>query len=95
MVDILVKRVDFLWVIFFCLILLPGRLQAEPVAEDYLVTTRLSRDNGLPDPDINGICFDSRGYAWISTFGGGLVRYDGDSFIRFSAKTEISRGVPR
>ena len=88
MVDILFKRVDFLKVFFTCLILLPGRLQAEPDAEDYLVTTRLSRENGLPDPDINGICFDSRGYAWISTFGGGLVRYDGDSFIRFSAKTD-------
>jgi len=88
MVDILLKRVDFLWAIFSCLILLPARLQAEPEAEDYLVTTRLTRENGLPDPDINGICFDSRGYAWISTFGGGLVRYDGDSFIKFSAKTD-------
>jgi ligand-binding sensor domain-containing protein/AraC-like DNA-binding protein len=87
-VDFHFKRVDFLWTIFTCLILFPGRLQAEPDAEDYLVTTRLTRENGLPDPDINGICFDSRGYAWISTFGGGLVRYDGDSFIRFSAKTD-------
>ena len=88
MVEILLKRVDFLWVFFTCLILAPGRLQAQPEAEDYLVTTRLSRENGLPDPDINGIVFDSRGYAWISTFGGGVVRYDGDSFIRFSAKTD-------
>ena len=88
MVDYSKRRVDFLWTIIFCLILLPGRLQAEPGAEDYLVTTQLSRDIGLPDPDINGICFDSRGYAWISTFGGGLVRYDGDSFIKFSAKTD-------
>ena len=88
MVDFQIKRVEFLWTIFSCLLLLPGRLQAEPDAEDYIVTTRLSRENGLPDPDINGICFDSRGYAWISTFGGGLVRYDGDSFIRYSAKTD-------
>ena len=88
MVDISLKRVDFLWVFFTCMLLLPGRLQAEPEPEDYLVTTRLARENGLPDPDINGICFDSRGYAWISTFGGGLVRYDGDSFIKFSSKTD-------
>ena len=88
MEDFSLRRVEFLWTIFLGLILLPGRLQAEPDTEDYLVTTRLSRTNGLPDPDINGICFDSRGYAWISTFGGGLVRYDGDSFIKYSAKTE-------
>ena len=68
MVDNLLKRVDFLWVIFSCLILLPGRLQAEPVAEDYLVTTRLSRDNGLPDPDINGICLSRRNPCCRSRF---------------------------
>ena len=88
MEDFSIRRVEILGMIFLGLILLPGRLQAEPDREDYLVTTRLSRTNGLPDPDINGICFDSRGYAWISTFGGGLVRYDGDSFIKYSSKTE-------
>lgn len=54
--------------------------------EEYMVINRLSRENGLPDQDINGIYFDDRGYAWISTFGGGVVRYDGDSFITFSSK---------
>ena len=88
MVDILRKRVDFLLTIFICLILLPGRLHAEPDAEDYLVINRLTRQSGLPDQDVNRIYFDNLGYAWISTFGGGLVRYDGDSFIRFSAKTD-------
>ena len=88
MVDISRKQVDFLLMFFFCLVLLPGRLCAEPDAEDYLVIHRLTRQNGLPDQDVNRIYFDSMGYAWISTFGGGLVRYDGDSFIRFSAKTE-------
>ncbi len=88
MVDILTKRVDFLWVFFLCLLLLPGRLQAEPDAEDYIVINRLTRQNGLPDQDVNRIFFDSKGYAWISTFGGGLVRYDGDSFIKYTAKTD-------
>ena len=63
-------------------------LHAQRGAEDYLVVERMSRESGLPDQDINGIYFDSKGYAWISTFGGGLVRYDGDSFIRFSKKTD-------
>ena len=88
MADKLSKRVDFLLTFFFCLALLPGRLHAETEAEDYIVINRLDRQSGLPDQDVNRIYFDSRGYAWISTFGGGLVRYDGDSFIKFTAKTD-------
>ena len=88
MAEKLLKKVDFLLTIFTCLILLPGRLHAQSEAEDYIVVNKLSRQSGLPDQDVNRIYFDSRGYAWISTFGGGLVRYDGDSFIKFSAKTD-------
>lgn len=88
MVDIYLKKVDFLLAVFFCLLLFPGRVVAQSGAEDYIVINRLSRENGLPDQDVNGIYFDSRGFAWISTFGGGLVRYDGDSFIRFATKTD-------
>ena len=88
MVDSLLKRVDFILAVFFCLLLLPQGANAQAATEDYLVINRLSRENGLPDQDVNGIYFDSRGFAWISTFGGGLVRYDGDSFIRFSTKTD-------
>ena len=88
MAEKLIKRVDFLLTIFTCMILLPERLLAQSDAEDYIVVNTLSRQNGLPDQDVNRIYFDSRGYAWISTFGGGLVRYDGDSFIRFSEKTD-------
>jgi len=87
MVDNILRRVDFLLAVFFCLFLRPETLQAQTDVEDYMVINRLTRENGLPDQDANGICFDSRGFAWISTFGGGLVRYDGDSFLRFSAKT--------
>ena len=88
MVDIRLKRVDFLLAVFFCLFFLPERLHAQTETEDYIVVNQLTRENGLPDPDINGLYFDSIGYAWISTFGGGLVRYDGDSFIRFTEKTD-------
>ena len=84
MVDRLFRKVDFLLAVFLLLAFTPGILHAQAGAEDYLVIERLSRENGLPDQDINGIFFDSKGFAWISTFGGGLVRYDGDSFIRFS-----------
>lgn len=88
MVDILFKRVDFLLTFFLALILSPGTLHAEVDGEEFIVINRQTRQSGLPDQDVNRIYFDSKGFAWISTFGGGLVRYDGDSFIKFSAKTD-------
>lgn len=88
MVDNILKKVDFILAVFFCLFFFPDRTPAQTAAEDYMIIHRLTREDGLPDQDINGIYFDSKGFAWISTFGGGLVRYDGDSFIRFSAKTD-------
>ena len=88
MVDRLFRKVDFILAVFLCLALAAGNLRAQTGAEDYLVIERLSRESGLPDQDVNGVFFDSKGYAWISTFGGGLVRYDGDSFIPFSKKND-------
>ena len=88
MVHILSRRVEIYLVIFFSLTLLPETLRAQRGEEDYLIVERLSRENGLPDQDINGLYFDGKGYAWISTFGGGLVRYDGDSFVKFSRNTK-------
>ena len=88
LVDSTTRIVEILLAVFLCLVWNPGKLHAQAGAEDYLVIERLSRENGLPDQDINGIYFDSKGFAWISTFGGGLVRYDGDSFIRFSRKND-------
>ncbi len=87
MVDKFIKRVEKILAVFLCLAAFPDKIAAQMGAEDYIVVNRLSRENGLPDQDINGIFFDSKGFAWISTFGGGLVRYDGDSFVRFSNKT--------
>ena len=86
--DSIARKVDLFLAFFLLLALFPEKTHAQGGSEDYLVIERLSRDSGLPDQDINGIYFDERGYAWISTFGGGLVRYDGDSFIRFSENTD-------
>ena len=63
MVDRLLKRVDFILAVFSCLLLLPQGAYAQTATEDYLVINRLSRENGLPDQDVNGIYFDSRGFA--------------------------------
>ena len=86
--DSIARKVDLFLAFFLLLALFPEKTHAQGGSEDYLVIERLSRDSGLPDQDINGIYFDERGYAWISTFGGGLVRYDGDSFIKFSENTD-------
>ena len=86
MVEKISRWVDFILAVFRALSL-PDRLNAQTEAEDYMVVSRLTREDGLPDQDVNGIYFDNRGYAWIGTFGGGLVRYDGDSFLTFSSKT--------
>ena len=89
MVEIFSRRVDFILAVCMAL-LLPCGLGAQSEAEDYMVVNRLTREDGLPDQDINGIYFDNQGYAWIGTFGGGLVRYDGDSVLPFSSKTGAS-----
>ena len=86
MVDSRLRKVDYILAVFLCMVFFSGKIHAQTGSEDYLVVNRLTRENGLPDQDVNGIYFDSRGYAWISTFGGGLVRFDGDSFIKFSDK---------
>ena len=39
--------------------------------------TYLDLSNGLPHNHVNDIFKDSNGFLWISTYGGGLVRYDG------------------
>ena len=88
MVDIPFKKVDYFLAVFLCMVSSFTGLHAQTDVEDYIVINRLSRENGLPDQDINGIYFDSMGFAWLSTFGGGLVRYDGDSFIRFTEKSD-------
>lgn len=44
---------------------------------------------GLPHHHIDDISQDSRGFIWISTVGGGLVRYDGYEFIEFCEHSPI------
>ena len=44
--------------------------------------SRLDLSSGLPHSNVNHIFADSRGFIWVSTYGGGAVRYDGFSFVR-------------
>ncbi len=48
--------------------------------ERYNVTS-LDLSSGLPHNNVNDIFVDSRGFVWVSSYGGGAVRYDGYSFL--------------
>jgi len=51
----------------------------ENYASKYIVNN-LDLSVGLPHNHVNALFADSHGFLWISTYGGGAVRYDGYSF---------------
>jgi streptogramin lyase len=52
--------------------------------------TNFTRKADLGDTQLVSILKDKVGHIWIGTFGGGLLRYDGNSFIRFTEKEGLS-----
>jgi len=86
-VDFSIKKVDFL---FLAIVLAFNNVQpshCRGISDSYQVARTLTIADGLQSQDINDIFFDDRGFAWIGTFGGGLSRFDGESFITFSSLT--------
>lgn len=65
--------------------LLTGSTVAQGVLTDRYNMARLDLAAGLPHNHVNHIFADSRGFVWISTYGGGAVRYDGYTFKRLVA----------
>lgn len=63
------------------LFLLAGNLQAQRVLTARYNMTCLDLSAGLPNNNVNHIFADSHGFIWISTYGGGAVRYDGYTFM--------------
>ena len=55
-------------------------------AENYLFSY-ITVNNGLTNNFTDGIYKDSRGFLWISTVGGGLLRYDGYTFTAFNNRS--------
>lgn len=55
----------------------------------------LDLSNGLPHNNVSDIFKDSNGFLWISTYGGGLVRYDGYSMMvpRLDLNSKSCRSV--
>lgn len=66
----------FVIVIASLIFSLPGFSSGNLLTERYNQTF-LDLSNGLPHNNVSDIFKDSNGFLWISTYGGGLVRYDG------------------
>ena len=64
---------------------LAGGSVAQGVLTDRYNVARLDLTAGLPHNHVNHIFSDSQGFVWISTYGGGAVRYDGYTFKRLLA----------
>src|SRR6185312_16559688 len=58
-----------------------------------LVLTQLTTADGLPQGTVRAVLQDSQGFMWFGTEDG-LVRYDGQQFIRYSYSPGVSRGLP-
>ena len=64
--------------IFLYLLLSPVYSQAgDNLLIDRYNPSYLDLSNGLPHNNVSALFTDSKGFLWIGTYGGGLVRYDG------------------
>ncbi len=63
------------------LVILASPLSAQNVLTEHYQMTTLDLSAGLPHNHVNQFFVDSKGFVWISTYGGGAVRYDGFSFM--------------
>lgn len=74
----------------FCLLSICLWLCLPVPAGNLLTADRITVEQGLPSNNVNDILQDPHGYIWMAT-DNGLCRYDGGSFINFSAMTNANR----
>lgn len=72
----------FMLVVLF----LSGAVARATVLTERYNVSYLNLSNGLPHNNVSCIFTDSSGFLWIATYGGGLMRYDGYSFVRPSLR---------
>ena len=75
--------------IICCLLMLTGSLAAQEQVNARYNMSVIDLTAGLPHNYVNQIYTDSQGFIWISTYGGGAVRYDGYTFM----KPTVSHGT--
>lgn len=76
----------FLFTIILAFTLSLGGFAQGGVSTKYNVNY-LNMTAGMPNNFVDDIFQDSYGFVWISTHGGGLVRYDGYNFVNFGLGT--------
>lgn len=82
------KKILFLLIIF--LISLKTNICAQTkddFAAKYLFSY-ITVNNGLTNNFVDDIYQDSKGFVWIATVGGGLLRYDGYDFMHFNSRSK-------
>ena len=67
--------------VLILLVMLTSGLSAQGMLTEHYQITTLDLAAGLPHNNVNHFFVDSKGFMWISTYGGGAVRYDGFSFM--------------
>jgi len=86
------KRVSaFCTIVFILLLLIPSNASAsgsESLHANYTMGI-FNDENGLPTGEANTIVQADDGYLWIGSYGG-LIRYDGSTFVNFSNRLESS-----
>ncbi|MGH8298859.1 MAG: two-component regulator propeller domain-containing protein [Steroidobacteraceae bacterium] len=58
-----------------------------------LILTHLTTADGLPQGTVRSVLQDSQGFMWFGTEDG-LVRYDGQDFVRYGYSPATNRGLP-
>lgn len=66
----------------------------ETVAQQYNFQSYSVQD-GLPQSSVFSMLQDSRGYLWLGTLGGGVSRFDGESFEVFDMGTGLAGNMIR
>ena len=65
----------------------------DPVRQpDNYSTVLYDNTNGLPTAEANAIVQTSEGFIWIGSYGG-LIRYDGNTFVRMDSTTGVASVV--
>src|SRR3989344_6047655 len=51
--------------------------------------------DGLAHSQVSSILQDSKGYMWFSTYGGGLSKFDGKTFVNYTEKEGLPNNIIR
>lgn len=68
--------------IWLCLTLWVAGASAQDLLTGRYNMVCLDLSAGLPHNHVNQLFADSHGFMWVSTYGGGAVRYDGHTFMK-------------